>query len=264
MIEEEVPQPREPVFGDNSGSMLIAAKSEQGEALHDTVREGRTFAQRRAEFFASAAKQTVVDRRSAADAADTIKLAQEVWALIDADRKARSEPFRTVHLALSAMASEFWEPVNEKMQGLREQIDTWSDEEDARIARRQKEQSDQLAAMRGGAVTAPVPAPTPSVPSTPPSGRYEIDYAAPAAPITTKVLPVAPARRAKIRGDLGATISQRDIVRYEIEDISMIPDHIMQSPTVVEAILTVVRSTARHMGVPKGIRVRTETGNQIK
>ncbi len=259
MIEEEVPQPREPVFGDNSGSMLIAAKSEQGEALHDTVREGRTFAQRRAEFLASAAKQTVVDRRSAADAADTIKLAQEVWALVDADRKARSEPFRTVHLALSAMASEFWEPVNEAMQALREQIDTWSDEEDKRIAKRQQEQKDQLAAMRG--VTAPVPAPAPPPPQV---GRYEIDYAAPAAPITTRVLPVAPSRRAKIRGDLGATISQRDITRYEIEDISMIPDHIMQSPTVIEAILKVVQSTARHMGVPKGIRVRTETGNQIK
>jgi hypothetical protein len=71
-------------------------------------------------------------------------------------------------------------------------------------------------------------------------------------------------RRTKIRGDLGAVISAKDTTIYEIEDFALLPDHILKAPTVIEAILTVVKATARHMGVPPGIRTVTTTGNQIR
>lgn len=260
MIEEEIPEARGSVYGDNSGSMLTAARDEQSAALYDVERDGgRTFAMRKAEFLASAAKQRVTSRQTAADAADTIKLAKEVWALIDVDRRARSDPYRAVHLALSAQASEFWDEVNEAMAGLNRQIDAYTDAEDERIAAQQREQEEAFARMRQSA------APAPAVePPAAPTGRQHIDYAAPAATPVRAAPAMKAARRAPIRGDLGSQIIQRGTDIYEIDDISLIPDHIMQSKTVIEAILTVVRSTARHMGVPPGIRVRTETGNQIR
>lgn len=255
MIPDEIPQARGSVFGDNSGSMLVSAKDQQHESLFDTPRDGgKTFAQRRDEFVASAGKQIVRDRETAGAAADTIKLANEVWALVDADRRARSDPFRETHLALSGMAAEFWEPVNQAMAGLREQIDAYTAEEDARIAAQQAEQQEALARMRGAA----------SPPPAPPQGRSHIDYSVPT-PEPQRIAPAMRApRRSRIRGDLGSTISQRDVVEYEIEDISLIPEHILTSETVKAAILAVVRATARHMGVPKGIRVITGTGNQIR
>ena len=259
MIEEEVPEAVGSVYGHNSGSMRETAEAEQAAALHDTVRAGgKTFAQRRAEFLASAAAQTVRDRQSAAAAGDTIKLAGEVWALIDADRRERSDPYRETHLSLSGMASGFWSEVNDAMEALRGQIDTWTAEEDKRIAARQREQEEEMARWRAPAAPAPIAAPSP------PAARAHIDYTAPTPPPTPAMAAMRPAKRSKIRGDLGATISARDVVSYEIEDISLIPDHIMQSPVVRDAILDVVRRTARVMGVPAGIRVITNTGNQIR
>lgn len=245
MIEDEVPQPREAVFGDNSGDMLVVAREDLREVLHERDRDGKTFAQRRDEFVTSASRQVVKDRESAGAAGDTILLAREVWAMIDAERRERSDPYREVHLALSEDARAFWEPVDEAMKALRAQIDAWTDEEDQRVTNQRAEQQAAMAAMRAKAA----PAPEPGAP--PPRPR--------AAPPAMK-----PARRAKIRGDLGATISAKDSVEYEIEDFSLLPDHILKSPTVVAAILTVVKSTARHMGVPAGIRTIVTTGNQIR
>lgn len=257
MIPDEVPEAAGSVFGHNSGSMLVSARNEQAAMLLDTPMEGgKTFDQRRSEFIRSAQAQTVRDRQSAADAADTIKMAGEVWALIDAERRKLSDPYRETHLALSAMASEFWAPVLNAMEGLRRQIDAWTAQEDQRIAAQRAEQEAILARM-----SSPAASPEPAG-DVPPGGRPHIDYSAPAP--RTEVPVMKPARRAKIHGDLGATISQRDIVGYEIEDISLIPDHIMQSETVKEAILTVVRQTARHFGVPKGIRTISRPTNQIR
>jgi hypothetical protein len=264
MIPDEVPQASGSVFGHNSGSMLVQAKAEHAAALHDTPRdEGKTFAQRKAEFLASAAAQRVRDRQSAADAGDTIKMAGEIWALIDAERRRLSDPFRETHLALSAMASEFWEPVNDAMLALHQQIDAWTAAEDKRVAAIRREQEAELANLRKPTIDPEKERQAERAIDTSlgHAPRSFIDYSAPASTPAMSVM--RPTKRAKIRGDLGATISQRDVVGYEIEDISLIPDHIMQSETVKAAILTVVKTTARHLGVPAGIRVITTSGNQI-
>jgi len=265
MIEDEVPQPREAVYGDNSGDFHRAALDQHTAFLHDVEQpSGKTYERRRSEFLTSASRQVVRDRESAGAAADTIKLAGEVWAEIEADRKERSEPFRTTHLALTAAAREFWEPVVEQMQGLAEQIDAYTEIEDKRIADQRAEQQRERAALRNPAPAEPASNPD-ELPGHQP--RSIIDYN-PSEPRVVKVMAapspqMLPAKRAKIRGDLGATVTQKTIVEYEIEDISLIPAHIMTSPTVIEAILTVVRSTARHMGIPAGIRVKNSTGNRI-
>jgi hypothetical protein len=270
MIEDEVPQPREAVYGDNSGDFHRAALDEHTAFLHDVVQEsGKTYERRRSEFLTSASRQVVRDRESAGAAADTIKLAGEVWAEIEAHRKERSEPFRTTHLALTAAAREFWEPVVEQMQGLAEQIDAYTEVEDKRIADQRAEQQRERAALRNPTIDPEKEKLAEQALDTAlgHKSRPIIDYN-PSEPRVVKVMAapspqMLPAKRAKIRGDLGATVSQKTIVEYEIEDISLIPAHIMTSPTVVEAILTVVRSTARHMGIPAGIRVKNTTGNRI-
>jgi len=254
MIPDEVPQTDDHgMIGHNSGSMLDAARGAQLEAFNDTPREGgKTFAQRRDEFIRSAAAQKVRNRQTAADAGDTIKMAAEFRAEVNAERKRLSEPYREVHLSLASMETVFIDPLNEAMQGLHQQIDVWKTEDDARIENQRREQADMLAAMRKPAAD---PAPAPAT-------RGYIDYSAPA-PATQSIERRQP-KRSRIVGDLGAVISTREIAQYEIEDMSLIPDHIMNSPTVREAILTVVRQTAKHMGVPAGVRKITTTGNQVR
>jgi len=253
MIPDEVPETVEHgMIGHNSGTMLETARAAQLEALHDTPRDGgKTFAQRRDEFIRSAAAQNVRSRQTAADAGDTIKLATEFRAEVNAERKRLSDPYREVHLNLSAMETAFLDPLNTAMEALHGQIDAWTQENDAQIEQQRREQAEAMAAMRKPTAAAPAPA-----------GRQHIDYSAPA-PVIEGAARRAP-RRARIIGDLGATISTREIAHYEIEDMSLIPEHIMNSPTVREAILTVVRQTAKHMGVPAGIRKITTTGNQVR
>jgi hypothetical protein len=259
MIEEEIPESAGSVYGHNSGDMLAIAKADLVSALYDDDSAGKTFAQRKSEFLTSASRQSVTSRSTAAAAADTIKLAGEVKALIEAARKQRSDPFREVHLALAREAAAFWEPVDEAMAGLRRAIDVWAAAEDDRIAQQQREQEEELARMRAGSAPPPAPPPPPA------AGRAHIDYAAPApAPARSTAPQMRQPRRSRIRGDLGATISATQVSTYEIEDWALLPDHILKSPTVVEAILTVVRGTVRHMGVPAGIRVITEATNTIR
>ena len=252
MIEEEIPQSVGSVPGHNSGTMMEQARAAQREALDDTPRDGgKTFAKRRAEFLASASKQRVIDRETAGAAADTIKLAKEFRELVVADRKDRSEPYRQVHLALSGMEAEFLQPLDDAMDGLAAQIDDYTAEEDRRVAQQRAEQQAEMARLR--AETAPVEQAAP---------RERLDYSNPGPRAPRSVTP--PRKKARITGDLGATVTTRAHEEYEIEDVRSLPDHILTAEPVKAAILAVVRSTRRHLGVPAGIRVITSTGNQIR
>lgn len=250
--------------GHNSGDMRARAIAELREALELVTRDGKTFETRRAEFLASAARLVVRDRQSAADAADVIRLASEVWAMILTERVSMSDPYRETHLALKRVADEFWTPVAVAMEYLKRQIDDWTAEEDKRIAAQEAEQEAEIARLR--ALAAPPPEPAPVESENPaPVGREYVDYASPAIPVQRVAPPVMrQPKRAAIVGDLGGMITQATVTDYEIEDITLIPAHIMQSPTVVAAILSVVKATAKHMGVPPGIRVNTSNTNRVK
>lgn len=267
MIPEEKPDGHGG-YGHNSGASLEAMRAEQRAALDDTQRvNGKTWRERKGEFLLSASRQVVTDRHTAAAAADTIKLAAAVRDEIMADRQQRTEAHYQIHRQLSAMANEFWSPVDEAMLGLKQQIDEWQAEEDTRIARQQREQQDGLAKLRAEAmgVTPAPPAPQDEPEAAPAAteGRSYLDYTAPTPAVQSIAPAMRPAHRKVIRGDLGGTITKVDTTEYEIEDITLIPPHIMQSPVVTEAILSVVKRTAKQLGIPAGIRARTGTANRV-
>lgn len=243
MIEDEI---QIAPMGHNSGlGPVEIARQLQTEALHDTVRRGgKTFAQRKVEFLTSASRQTVRDRQSAADAADTIKLAGAVLAEIETDRKEMSAPYLEAHRTFIAIAADFWEPVESEMARLEQEIENWNAEEEKRISDQQREQNEQMAAMRAKAV------------ATPTTPRAHIDYTARTAAPAAVAAPL-PARRTKIRGDLGGTISKVDERVFEIEDLSKVPDYILSSQTVKDAILAVARRMAKDIPEIPGIRITT-------
>jgi hypothetical protein len=268
MIPDEIPATPGP--GHNSGATLLqVARLAQETALEE-------YHQRRSEFLTSASRQTVTDRQSAADAADTIALAAKVWKLIDEDRQKRTDPYREVHSTLIAMASEFWYPVEEAMNRLLAQIDAFSETEDRLIADQQREQEEAMAALRAraaGVAPAVAPIPVQSIETVErqeaQTGRAYIDYVAPAAQYEQPArLPGptigSPARRSKIRGDLGGTISRDQEKIYEIEDIKALPSWIFETETVMNAIINVAKSNARHMPNIPGIRTRLVPKTTVK
>lgn len=71
----------------------------------------------------------------------------------------------------------------------------------------------------------------------------------PSAPVAT------PQRATPARGDYGGRVGQRSKVDVEIEDLQKIPDYIMQSRPVQEAILKVAKSMANSLDEIPGIKI---------
>lgn len=234
MIPDEV---TERGVGDNSGTMRELALSELRSELHFVAQPGgKTFAERKAEFMRSAAAAVVRDRDTAGDAADLVKLAGEVREMIEAKRLERSNPFRDTANALKGVADDFWREVGDAMKEVSCKIDEWDRDEKKRILDQRIEQQrmeDELTKASGVAPLLPTSAPI-------------------------------PARRAPIRGMLGATVSEVEVKTYEIEDFKLIPEYILGSETVNRAILEVARTMSKHMGAIPGIRVNSAPINRIK
>src|SRR3546814_14570688 len=73
-----------------------------------------------------------------------------------------------------------------------------------------------------------------------------------------------PARRRKIVGDLGATVSQVERKIYRVVDVRAVPDLILNSKTVHEAIVAVAKSMSKHMPSIAGIEITTENDKDRK
>lgn len=212
--------------------------------MEDVIAKYRT---RIGEIAESARKKIVVDRDTAGQAGDILAIAANVLEKLDADRKEVTTPHYDASRRGKMLADEAWEPAEFELDLLRERLQDWNDAEDARIEEQRLEQQRQMQAMRAKA--APPPAPGP---------RADINYSAPtAAPEPSRSLELQPARRRKVRGDLGSVSGNVDKVEYEIIDIRALPDIILQSDTVKAAALAVVKSMARHMGDIPGVKKST-------
>src|SRR3546814_17210329 len=67
-----------------------------------------------------------------------------------------------------------------------------------------------------------------------------------------------PARRRKIVGDLGATVSQVERKIYRVVDVRAVPDLILNSKTVHEALVPVAKSMSKHMPSTEGNEISSE------
>lgn len=211
-----------PAAGHNSQSLRTTAVAEQLEAL-------QPYAARRDEFVAWMNRHVVRDRATAGDATDTIKLANECWDLIEAQRLEHSNRYRDTANAIKNVTDEFWQECFDAMDALKRRADAWKKAEDDRI-QGQRDEQEKIQAQLRAAANVPAPAPT-------------------AATI--------PARRKPIRGDLGGKLTTTVEKTYAIEDLKLIPMWVLETETVKNAILAVAKAMAKHHPNIPGITVTT-------
>lgn len=213
--------------------------SDHERAIDEQVELLAGYEKRRDEFILAAERAVIRDRATVGDAGDVIHLANRVWSDIDEATKKLRAPFRATADRLKARVDDFWQPLIDAHQALQAKIDAWMVDEDKRIAEQRAEQD----AILGGA---------PAIPGTAPS------VAATAPRVEPK-----PAAARPIRGDLGSRVSRRADSVIEVVDVRAVPDFILQSPAVTEAIVSVVRAMAKAGTEIPGIRVTPGTKTSV-
>lgn len=196
------------------------------EALEQQAEMLAAYEQRRDQFIAAARAGQVRDRDSAGQAADVIRLARLVRDEMETKAQNIRRPFRETADALKQRVDEFWAEAAEALDELANRAEAWQREEKARIEKQRQEQ----AALLG-------------------------DLSAPAAPPKPR----------KVRGDYGGQIVERDVVRYEVEDVRALPIEVLTAAPVTEAIIGVVkRMVAAGIAVPAGIRATPISKTEIR
>lgn len=245
--DEPKPNPRAVAGGNQPPSPIEYLVAAQREAHTPERRERLDYIVSRAD------DKQIDDRETAGQAGDIIKVAGEFEKIVEQDRVERTKPYRDAADAAKAACDEFLEPLRKAVEDLRKRLKRWSDEEDERIAAQQAEQEAFFAKVKPEPVAQPEPKNAPDCQPLPANERKR----APAPELK-------PARRSKIVGDLGARVSQIERKRYNIVDVRAVPDFILNSSTVHQAIEQVARSMAKHMPEIPGIEITTETDNQIR
>src|SRR3546814_1966654 len=133
------------------------------------------------------------------------------------------------------------QPLLDALDRLRARLKAWSDEEDERIDPRRAEQN---AFLRGGHID-----PAKEEAAALIEERDGIQPRGHAARVMADNL--KPARRRKIVGDLGATVSQVERKIYRVVDVRAVPDLILNSKTVHEAIVAVAKSMRSEEHTPE-------------
>lgn len=233
MIPEE-PKPREAGIGHNQPpSPIDVLVAEQREALTPDLKDRLEYIVERAD------KKEVNDRVSAGDAGDIIKVAHDFMDVIEKARIERTRPYRDAADRAKAIADEFVEPLRAAVDRLRARLKAWDREEDKRIAAQAAEQEAFFSK----------PNPTPDVQSVTPSSSPPS---------------LRPAKRRKIVGDLGARVTRAEVKTYRVVDVRKVPDMILNSPTVHEAIIQVVKSMAKHLPSIDGIEITTDLDTRVQ
>lgn len=196
-------------------------------------------AERLAYILERASAKTVVDRETAGQAGDIIKVAGEFIEIVENDRLERTRPYREAADAAKGVADEFLQPLRDAVGELHARLNAWDAEEQARITAQRTEQEAFFAAQeKHESVTDPCPAPPP------PKMR--------------------PAKRRRITGDLGARVDQVEVLEYRVVDVRQVPDMILNSKTVHDAIIQVAKSMRRHMPTIAGIETSSDTTNRVR
>jgi len=211
-------------IGHNRPDHVAAARIEMKELLEP-------FAKRREEYLASAAKVVVRDRHEAGDATDLIGMAKGVWDKIEEKRKSISDPHFAAHRAAIEIASDFWEPVVEAMDGVMAKIEAYKAERTRLMA---QQEAEQRAAME----SPPPPAADPAAP------RQAIDYTAPVQSPSSGFSPRKP-KAQPIKGSYGHKLVETTETLVEITDWKLIPEYIMEAEGVQDAIRKAVAGFAK-------------------
>jgi hypothetical protein len=184
--------------------------------------------ERRTKFIRAAGLIVVRDRHEAGQAADWVKLANGFKAIVEEARKAVTDPYDAAHEAGCDRAAVWLAPLEEAIVQVRAIVAKFWDEEQARIDEQQREQS----AAEPIVQSAPLPP-----------------------PIAAKPLPV--------RGYMGGRVGSTKTLNIKIADVRALPDEIMNSSRVHEAILAVARDFAKHMQTIPGLEIDRGTKAKV-
>lgn len=248
MIEDEPSAGPHPFNHNHPPSPVETVTAAQREAQTTERAERLEYIVQRADL------KVVTDRETAGQAGDIIKVASDFEKLVENDRIELTRPYRDAADAGKAVCDRFLEPLREAMERLRARLKVWSDEEDKRIA---DQAAEQEAFFRGGQID-----PAKEEAAAAIEERDGIQPRGHTARVVASNLK-APKRR-KITGDLGASVSAVERKVYRVVDVRAVPDMILNSKTVHDAIVEVARSLGKHMPMIDGIEITTETDNQIR
>lgn len=230
MIPDESPSSPEPTIGHNGPPDRMAEVEEALQPILDFYR------QRRDDFRDKAGAKLVTDRITASEAADILSLHDQVRSWLEEKRKDITLPYHNASRHGVILVEDFWEPAAEQIASLRERLEAWHLDEDARIAARQVEQRQMVER---------------TIPEVQPTGpRPDIDYSQRRPPQISpeRNIPapqVMPPRRSKTRGDLGGRSQLRDEVVYRVDDVRALPDSILLSQGVQDAIQSAIKVLSR-------------------
>lgn len=216
--------------------------------------QGKTFQERKAEIIKSARNVVIRTRADVGAAGDIIKIAGKVYKRMETERMDRSQPYRDTADALVRAGESWWEEIDQELDEVRAKMKAWTDAEDQRIEDQRQEQLREMERMRQAAA--------PPAPELPLLGDAPAQLTPEPTPIPTPA--PAPVKKRKIRGDLGAIVSTVDKDTYTVTDVRALPDYVLNAKAVHDAIIAVVRSTKKTLGVPKGIAVSTTQDNQVR
>lgn len=199
--------------------------------------------QARADEFAAKAKAAVVDDRPSAQAAvDFVRIARalnrKAEELLDEVRK----PYQEAANSARSVAMQFIEQLQESIDAVQEKLAAYNAQARRKAAKAAQEQREAEAELRRRAAeaegeTAPPPPPPPP--------------------------PPAPVKAAPIRTDFGGRMSDQVKWRPKIVDVTLVPEHVLNSPKVRAAIEQVSRDLLKNgIDVP-GVEKETYNTHSI-
>ena len=229
MIEPEVPEAGGGMGHNQPPSPIDTLVAEQ--------REGQApFEERRDEIIAALNKKQVQDRISAGEAGDLLGIVKAFSDRLSGERVERTKPYRDAADQAKAVYDGFIDPLEVAADELLERLNTWNREEKARAKAQQREQEAMLGDVaKGPAVTSPVPA-----------------------------QPRKKAKKVVARGDYGNKVVATDVASYEVVDVRAIPDHILNTTAVHDAIIQVVKSMAKHFPDVPGVKKTVTEETRIR
>lgn len=196
-------------------------------ATRDLLRE---FEQRKVEILQSARSFTKVPSRAAAgDVGDVIGIAKTVLERLESRRDELIEPYREAAGVVRREVEGFWSEITEEMDRLQALVDAFRQAEEDRIRQQQLEQAAEQAAMRASAGGAPEP-------STPPPPPADVAFK-------------------PIRGTYGARVGTTKTTEIRVVDVTKVPLNILNSPRVLDAIVSVARDFAKHADTIDGLEI---------
>ena len=201
---------------------------------------------RKAQILERLPKVVVTDNASAGAASDFVAIAETLLSDVDDARKAVKRPLDAAIDVVQARAGKFAEPIEDAASKVRARIRKFRAEARERAARAAEEQAAEEARLRaeaearerGQLAVEPVPAPEP-------------------VPVAEISLPVA-------RGDYGSKVRDKREKVWKITDPRQLPDTILNSPKVQEAMLAAVKRLGSLQEQIPGARFEWAVGDAIR